>query len=583
MTWWQVLGIERTRDRGEIRRAYAARLKVTNPEDDAEGFKALRAAYEQALAYASGGQRTATVSIAPPAKPPRKAGTRPVTPEPVISEPAAPAGPAPEPQPAPPHDDLAVFRDARQRLALLLNTGSTAGADELEAAFNAVIHAEAMGRIDVRDEAENALAWMLANAAPRADAILVAAITYFGWSTHKITRHTPPTVQQILARANSLVLIGQMKRKGGAYNGAWKILSAPPAPASLRQRLFGPTHEEMARLLKAIDGNSVLRADVHSQTLAQWEARLSRPYVPVALLWTLIAALPCALLGAVLVLFPHIALVSADSSGFSSPAILPFVLVAVAAGWLAWYYLYLAPSQLWRTHGGHLRGRFWPSLGWAPAMFGALAVATIPGLPWLSGIGAAAGVFIAIWAGITGEADRRPSGMPWLMRGISAYVVPIAWLLGVGFRLAHTADGAALPIAGITAIIAFILGKMSLYRLWTSLDRMRQTVAIITTAVLCVGVGVLCAAGLPFDVAGESQTSPLTTPTVALLIFLVLVCRLPVLDSGGLNLIVLRIMALGGFMTISAGAPLLGGIAVMGWALYCLTRAWGDRRRAAKR
>lgn len=48
---WAVLKIARTNDRGEIKRAYAKLLRVTNPEDDAAGFERLRAAYESALQH----------------------------------------------------------------------------------------------------------------------------------------------------------------------------------------------------------------------------------------------------------------------------------------------------------------------------------------------------------------------------------------------------------------------------------------------------------------------------------------------------------------------------------------------------
>lgn len=49
MDKWSILGINQTKDKDVIKQAYRNKLVGVNPEDDPDGFMALRNAYEDAL------------------------------------------------------------------------------------------------------------------------------------------------------------------------------------------------------------------------------------------------------------------------------------------------------------------------------------------------------------------------------------------------------------------------------------------------------------------------------------------------------------------------------------------------------
>lgn len=52
MNFWRTLGIKKTTDKSEIKKAYRTKLKKTRPDEDEDGFIKLRSAYEAALEYA---------------------------------------------------------------------------------------------------------------------------------------------------------------------------------------------------------------------------------------------------------------------------------------------------------------------------------------------------------------------------------------------------------------------------------------------------------------------------------------------------------------------------------------------------
>lgn len=97
MSYWSILGIERTGDAAAIKRAYAARLKNTRPDEDPEGFGRLHRAYKQALADAK--RRPASVSASPDGSAAEQAGRATVTGHPPVQqedEAASPVAAAPE-------------------------------------------------------------------------------------------------------------------------------------------------------------------------------------------------------------------------------------------------------------------------------------------------------------------------------------------------------------------------------------------------------------------------------------------------------------------------------------------------------
>jgi hypothetical protein len=164
---WAALGIAQTSDEALIRQAYAARLKLTRPDEDPDGFRALRTAFETARRFAQSRPPPVENQPLPPELPARPVEQFNMQ---ALREAAARAAELREAQAARLRIDRAIragrlldaavfWRDAVDSLALPLNDQPRLS-EQLARAVSArppdlAIFDELIGRMDWREEADH--------------------------------------------------------------------------------------------------------------------------------------------------------------------------------------------------------------------------------------------------------------------------------------------------------------------------------------------------------------------------------------------------------------------------------------------
>lgn len=342
---WSVLEIPATRDSSAIRRAYARRLKLTNPEDDAEGFQALRQAYEQAMRAATAQPQAPdededfeqwddadwTAAKAGAAEPlPLPTGVlRPATV--VVGGAAAKPSPSAQTQSSPANTDGGdLHRRACERLAAIVaDASATTGA--VREALEAVLRSPDMDQLGVFEHTQQWLAWLALGEGPQAPLLSDPLIEHFHWRDERFNWR-PPAVAAVLHRhEEGLVLLGLARARHRQHRG-FVALSRPAGPwRRMLHRLTPGLALEVSELLAGLQlqwPRLLERLDAGS--LAWWQAYLGKAQLSPALFWTLtgLSALPILIL-----------LMSALATRTVAPLVwLPPLLLAPSLFSLAWLY-----------------------------------------------------------------------------------------------------------------------------------------------------------------------------------------------------------------------------------------------------
>jgi hypothetical protein len=408
---WATLGVAATRDVVAIKRAYAARLRVTRPEDDPEGFRRLRAAYEAALALAQQPPRQITPPVAAAAGDVRlrEQETQPAcAADAVRPASAAPAGhvasaaraagaaaaPAGVPRPSPQAEETAALRAAFDALWLALRPDSGTGEETLRSLLARLLDLMAGSRLTIQADAETALARLLADMSPRSDPLLEECVVRFGWEKQESQLSSDPAVLRVLARRRDVTTLDSLMAGRDPLADAFARLRQPAKPlrrwwrANVTQAQQWPELKLLARLQ---DGNSALLRQLDSTEVAWWERFQKQPKLSAGLLR----------IGGILVLAVWVGSVIAGLQGRSWHD----VLIAVPSSTAVLLTLLLAKLYLidWPTHlaAGRWRGRppLLIELGWLGLMILTFGAAVLfrqsVAMVWTA---AASGVIAGLWA-----------------------------------------------------------------------------------------------------------------------------------------------------------------------------------------
>jgi hypothetical protein len=463
---WKTLGLSRTQDRIEIRRAYARQLKLTNPEDDPEGFKVLRAAYEQALGYAEN-RYVSDTPVASFAEPPREVAE----PEPSVDITESAQS---EERSAPEVDQAThAYFAAFALLERQLSPRTDADDGDRKASLDIILSSPVLDNIETRDSAEQWLAQLAARSQPRSDVLIPRLVERFGWNNQHLDRRRAYAVSQVLQRETDLAFLMAVKRSDTSSRDAWRTLSQPPKTPSIWKRLWPDISRSdiLSFLDRVRSQHPTLLHDLNEEAVRTWEAD-----VPIRDVFDHIRV--CAL-----ILLPFVALASAyvlinwRSLMGLIPILAAFPVASVGLAY-AYDYGYHRVRARWEE-SWRLQQNKWLAFGWGPALIAILCLATLPPSPWLCGCIAILSLAVVWWAAVSGQADKNVSSGPWQLRVVFAELLLVIWWGGALWDFPRDAAIQMTP-AVIAATLVSGFGQVPLFHKWLRLGAWIQRATLVT-------------------------------------------------------------------------------------------------------
>ena len=450
---WATLGLDPTNDAGEIKRAYARRLKQVHPEDDPDGFQALREAYDHATRMARNGWAV------PQSEPEFEdeddgayeemdAGRWPDPEARVWARPApVPAGDwaretedrwaparfeaASVPQPDIPEDvraELARERDLAEAHKALCDQLTALVSDpdgDRHAALSAmlrILRSPGMDSLDAYARTERWLAYVAAAGGPVVEDLIEPLIQYFRWNEQPVgvdMSHAAP----VLRRRDAGIALRRLERKMDPDHAAWVALRDKPAAFSrFRARLAPGLERRVQALLERIERDMPEVAPrMNDEAVAWWRERRLRPGLSAEFLWVLLLAPP--LVG----LFGSVSMAFGEPSWTTFLALWTVTATGVLGGGVAWLHGVTRPRLRWLHEGLAWRAPTWVRLGWAPATVGVVLLSSL--LP-VSVVGAAAywlalGPLLLWTQTVNAHLGRAPDARGSLFAGLPL----LAWLV----------------------------------------------------------------------------------------------------------------------------------------------------------